>query len=147
MIAYRHFRAGNEEARILLTPEEQDPCRQHLTGASQPAKAHHELYPSLAAFLKKEFFFRKKGQKNTPLTWECKFNLCLHTRKAKGRCLAAQSRPSPQSSPSSGGWQFPGDRSRYGRPCSSCFARATATPGASHAELSTREAKAGSSRG
>lgn len=32
-------------------------------------------------------------------------------------------------------------------PCSGCFAKAAATLGASHAELSTCEAKAGSSRG
>ena len=145
MITHGHFRAGSEEGCIPLMPGEQDPRRQHLAGASQPAKVHHEL--SQPCCFPAEGIFLLKGQKNTPLTGECKFNLCLHTRKAKSSCLAAQSSPSPQSSPSSGGWRFPGDRSRYGCPCSGCFARATATPGASHAQLSAHEAKAGSSRG
>lgn len=144
-IFHRYFRAGIEEGCILLTSGEQDPHRQHLAGASQPAEAHHAL--SRPRCFSAVGIFLLKGQKNTPLTGECKFHLCLHTRKAKSGCLAAQSSPSPQSSPSSGGWRFPRDRSRYGRPCSGCFARATATPGASRAELSTREAKAGSSRG
>lgn len=111
---------------------EQDPYRQHLAGASQPAKVHRE--PSEPrCFPAEGIFFLLKGQKNIPSTTERNLNLCLHTRKVKSGC--------------SGGWRFPGDRSQYGRPCSGCFAKAAATLGASHAELSTREAKAGSSRG
>ena len=144
MISDGHFRAGSEEGCIPLTPGEQDPHGQRL--APQPTEAYHKL--SQPHCFSAEGIFLLKGQKNTPLTGERKFNLRLHTRKAKSGCLAAQSSPSsPRSSPSSGGRRFPGDHSRHGRPCSGCFARATATPGASHAELSAREAKAGSSRG
>lgn len=85
VITHGQIRARSEEGCILLTPGQQDPCRQHLAGALQPAKAHHKLsqpccFPTGGIFL-------LKGQKNTPLTREGKFNLCFHTQ-GKPRAVA-----------------------------------------------------------
>lgn len=70
----------------------------HLAGVVQPARAPHEL--SQHQCFPAEGMFLLKGQKNTLLTEEHEFHLCLHTRNTKSGCLTAQSSPSPQSSPS-----------------------------------------------